>query len=65
MGRAAALGREEDGHHTSAPPLCIEGAQRGEAHALLEQDDFAHGLHLVSVRGHGETMKCSLFRGDA
>lgn len=65
MGRAAALRREEDGHHAPAATLCVEATQRGEAHALMEQDDFAHGLHLVAVPGHGETMKCSLFRGDA
>lgn len=65
MGRAVALRREEDGHHTPAATLCVEAAQRGEAHTLLEQNDFAHGLHLVAGTGHGETMKCSLFRGDA
>lgn len=65
MYRPAAFRREEHRHDTSAAALSIEGAQRSEAHALQELDDLAHGLHLVAGHGHGETMKCSQFRGDA
>lgn len=65
MGRERALRGEEHCDHAANAPIDIEGAKRAEAHALLEKDDLAHGLHLGAVHGRGETMKCSLFQGDA
>jgi len=65
MARNGAFRHEEHGHHAARPVLCIERAQRGESHAVLEKNDLAHGPHLGAAHGHGETMKCSLFQGDA
>ncbi len=65
MGRERALRREEHSDHTANAPIDIEGAKCAEAHAVLEMDDLAHGLHLVAADGLSETMKCSLFQGDA
>lgn len=65
MGRDAAFRGEEHRQDAAHAALCIKGAQRGEAHAVLEKDDLAHGQHLRVQPGRGETMKCRLFRGDA
>lgn len=65
MGRERALRREEHRDHAAHAPIDIEGVKRAEAHAVLEMDDLAHGPHLVAADGLGETMKCSLFQGDA
>lgn len=65
MGRETALRREEHGDHTTHASIGIEGAKCTEAHAVVEKDDLAHGLHLGAADGRGETMKCSLFQGDA
>lgn len=65
MSRKRALRREEHSDHSAHASNGIEAAERGKAHALLEKDDLAHGLHLGAVHGRGETMKCSPFQGDA
>lgn len=65
MCRERALRREEHSDHTANAPFGIEAAKRAEAHALLEKNYLAHGLHLGAAHGCRETMKCRLFQGDA
>jgi hypothetical protein len=65
MGRQRALRREEHGDHTAHAPIDIEGAKRAEAHAVLEMDDLAHGLHLATGAACSGTMKCAAFQGAA
>lgn len=63
MDRPAAFRREEHRHDPSAAALSIEGAQRSEAHALQELDDFAHALHVAVARAVSGTMKRAPFQG--
>ena len=63
MGRERALRREEHGDHTAQAPIDIEGPKRAEAHAVLEMDDLAHGLHLAVGVACSGTMKCAAFQG--
>lgn len=65
MGRGRALRREEHGDHAAHAPFGIEAAKRAEAHALLEMDDLAHGLHLAGGATCSGTMKCAAFQGAA
>lgn len=56
---------EEDGEHAADSLLrgvCAEGA---EAHAAVESNEFAHGIHGLTARHSNETMKCDSNRGDA
>ena len=65
MGRKRALRREEHSDHSARASNGIEAAERGKAHALLEKNYLAHGLHLGAAHGCRETMKCRRFQGDA
>ncbi|WP_448130689.1 hypothetical protein [Stenotrophomonas rhizophila] len=65
MGRKYALRREEHGDYSADTPIGIEAAKRGEAHALLEKDDLAHGPHLAVGAACSGTMKCTAFQGAA
>jgi len=57
--------REEDRRHPAHTLDHAVVAQGAEVHALLEEEDLAHGPHLGAADGRGETMKRSLFQGDA
>lgn len=56
---------EEHSHHAANAVLRIEGAQGGEAHAMHEMKDLAHGQHLGAAHSHHETMKCAAFQWAA
>lgn len=56
---------EEDRRHSSHALGHAVVAQGAEVHALLEEDDLAHGPHLAAGAACSGTMKCAAFQGAA
>lgn len=62
--RDVSCGRREEHRRHSAHALALAVvAQGAEVHALLEEDDLAHGLHLEVDAACSGTMKCAAFQG--
>lgn len=57
--------REEDRRHSAHTPAHTVVAKGAEVHALLEGEDFTHGLHLAFDAACRGTMKCAAFQGAA
>ncbi|GEM_PF-828502 len=56
---------EEDRHDAAKASAGAVLAQRGEVHALMEQNDFAHGTHGAHPLADNGTMKRAAFQGRA
>lgn len=62
MASSSDLRAKEHSHHAANAVLGIKGAQGGEAHAMHEKNDLAHGQHLGAADSDHETMKCAAFQ---
>lgn len=56
---------EEDRRHPTHTPAHAVVAKGAEVHALLEGEDFTHGLHLAIDAACSGTMKRAAFQGVA
>lgn len=65
MGSCAAYRPEHDGDHAAYSLPRGVGAEGAEAHAVVESNEFAHGVHGLMACHSNETMKCHSNRGDA